>query len=104
MPEDPELAPVIEGEEAAPAPPTSTSIVAAVSIKIPPFWPTDPEVLFAQVEAQFTTRGITVQKTRFISYLSPEFTMEIRDLLLKPPAENQYDELKRELIKRTAAS
>ena len=58
-------------------------------------------VLFAQVEAQFTTRGITSQKTRFIS---PEFAMEVRDLLLKPPAAHPYDTLKTELIKRTAAS
>ena len=81
--------------------------VAAVSIKLPPFWPTDPEVWFAQVEAQFTTRGVTAQKTRFvyvISSLSPEFTIEVRDLLLRPPAENPYNTLKAELIKRMAAS
>ena len=85
----------------------SAPTVAVVSIKFPPFWPTDPEVWFAQVEAQFTTRGITAQKTRFeyvISSLSPEFAMEIRDLLLKPPTDNPYATLKAELIKRTAAS
>ena len=85
----------------------SAPTVVAVSIKLLPFWPTDPEVWFAQVEAQFTTRGITAQKTRFeyvISSLSPEFAMEIRDLLLKPPTDNPYATLKAELIKRTAAS
>lgn len=37
------------------------------------------------------------------SSLSPEFAMEVRDLFLKPPAENPYNTLKAELIKRTAA-
>lgn len=96
-------APGVEGAER----PATVPSVNAISIKLPPFWPTDPEVWFAQVEAQFTTRGVTAQKTRFdyvISSLSPEFAMEVRDLLLKPPTDNPYNTLKAALIKRTAAS
>ena len=81
--------------------------VAAVSIKLPPFWPSDPQILFAQVEAQFATRGITAQRTMFdyiIANLSPEYATEIRDLILRPPGENPYDKVKEQLIKRTAAS
>ena len=81
--------------------------LAVVSIKLPPFWPTDSEVWFVQTEAQLTTRSITTQKTRFeyvVSSLSPEFAVKVRDLLLKPPADNPYDTLKAELIKRTAVS
>lgn len=87
--------------------PAPVPTVVAVSIKLPPFSPADPEVWFDQVETQFTTRGVTTKKTRFdyvISSLSPEFAMEVRDLLLKPPAESPYNTLKAELIKRIAAS
>ena len=91
----------------APGTPAAIPTVAAVSIKLPLFWPQDPEVWFAQVEAQFSTKGVTAQKTKFdyvINSLSPEFTSKVRDLLLKPPAENPYDTLKAQLNKRTTAS
>ena len=36
--------------------------------------------------------------------LSPEYATEVRDLVLKPPADNPYDVLKEQLIRRTATS
>ena len=90
-----------------PDPNTSSMLsLAAISIKLPPFWPANPEVWFAEIEAQFTTRGITSQKTRFDyvdSSVSPEFGVKVRDLFLRPPDEALYDTLKAELVKRTAA-
>ena len=87
--------------------PEATVHVASISLKLPPFWPADPQVWFAQVEAQFATRGIISQKTMFdyiIASLSPDFATEVRDLILRPPAEAPYDRLKEQLIKCTAVS
>ena len=83
----------------------ASAAIATVNVKLPPFWPADPEVWFAQVEAHFTTKKLNSQKTRFdyvIASLSPEVATEVRDLILKPPEINPYDTLKKELIKKTA--
>ena len=81
--------------------------VNAISLKLPPFWPTDPDLWFAQVEAQFSTRGITVEKTTYdyiVSVLAPDAATTVRDLILSPPADTPYATLKKELIKGTAGS
>ena len=88
-------------------PPPRAASVSAVSVKIPPFWPADPAVWFAQVEAQFSNRGIVQSRTRFdhiIAALSPEVATEVRDLIFHPPEENPYQLLKDALIQRTEAS
>ena len=81
--------------------------VAVTSIKLPTFWPADPHIWFVQVEAQFATRKISIQKTVYkyvVASLTPEFTTEVQDLIHTIPEDHPYDQLKASLIKRTAAS
>ena len=80
---------------------------AAVSIKLPPFWPADSQLWLTQVEAQFAIRNIVSQQTKFyhiVGSLSPEVATEVRDIILRPDAEAPYDKLKEALLKRTAVS
>ena len=90
-------------DDEAPTPPTHSS-AAAVSLKLPPFWPSDPLVWFAHVDAQFNTRNISSEKTMFnyvVASLAPEYAQEVRDLILKSPNTQPYSALKSALVERT---
>lgn len=83
------------------------SVETITSLRLPPFWASDPHLWFAQVEAQFSARHITSQATKYghvLAALPPEIAVEIRDLILTPPSERPYDTIKDELIKRIATS
>lgn len=81
--------------------------VYKIGVRVPPFWPEEPEIWFAQVEGQFAISGITADSTKFnyvISQLDNKYSREVKDVIISPPANNKYDKLKTELIKRLTAS
>ena len=90
------------------AQPTASPWTFSVSIKLPPYWSSDPTLWLAQVEAQFTIRGIALEQTKYayvVGSLQPKVAQEVGDLLLiPPPAETPYTRSKAELVKRTSAS
>jgi len=74
---------------------------SAVSVKIPPFWTSRPEVWFAQVEAQFSNKHIMSQDTRYnyvVSALDKAVAEEISAFICAPPAASKYDAVKDLLI------
>lgn len=78
-----------------------------VGVRMPPFWPQEPAVWFAQVEGQFVLSNITSDATKFyyvLSQLDHQYATEIKDIIVNPPATNKYEKLKTELISRLSAS
>lgn len=78
-----------------------------VSVRIPPFWPEEPALWFAQIEGQFALSGITVDATKFYyvtAQLDHQYAAEVKDIITNPPATDKYLKLKGELIKRLSAS
>ncbi|XP_063224699.1 uncharacterized protein LOC134532209 [Bacillus rossius redtenbacheri] len=87
-----------------PDPDTVPPTVAVV--RIPPFWPADPEMWFAQVENQFAIAGITADSTKFhyvAGNLDCRYSTEVRNILTQPPAMGKYEKLRTELVKRLSA-
>ncbi|GFN79523.1 Pol polyprotein [Plakobranchus ocellatus] len=76
--------------------------ISAVSLKLPDFWTTSPEVWFARVEAQFGTKNISTDQTKYdyvVSALDVKTAEEVQDVLVNPPDANKYSVLKRALLK-----
>ena len=90
--------------------PTATDVaddIAVMNMKLPPYWAPDPQVWFAQVEAQFSTRRITSENAKYayvVSALSPDIAQEVRDLLITKPATKPFTTLKAALVARTSES
>lgn len=78
-----------------------------VSAKLPPFWNANPEIWFAQVEAQFIVAGITVDDTKFnhvIGNIDGKILSRVSDVVVAPPATDKYSALKAAILAAFADS
>lgn len=76
-------------------------------VKLPVFLKADPELWFAAAETRFRTHSVRAEMRKFelcIDSLPPEILMDVRDLVLQPPATEPYATLKKELLQRTSDS
>lgn len=81
--------------------------VSRLAVRLPPFWPNNPALWFAQVEASFLCAGVTADTTKFalvVSQLDHRFAAEVQDIITAPPETDSYGRLKAELIRRVSAS
>ena len=78
----------------------------AISLKLPTFWTCQPQVGFAQAEAQFNIRGITVDETKYfyvLSALDQGTATYLLDLISLPPPDSKYTALKERLLETLLA-
>ncbi|KAG0434554.1 hypothetical protein HPB47_019018 [Ixodes persulcatus] len=83
------------------------SALAAIEVRLPTFWPKNPQVWFTQVEASFHLRRITPQIARYyhvVASLPAKVADQLDDVLALPPREDAYDHLKTILLARTMTS
>ena len=69
----------------------------AVAVKLPTFWPSQPDVWFVQVEAQFHLRKITNNDTKYyhvLAALDQDTVTRLIDLITSPPDDDKYTALK----------
>ena len=73
----------------------------AVSLKLPTFWTSQPEVWFAQAEAQFELCKVTVDATKYfyvLAALDQPTAMRLIDLINLSPDGAKYKSLKDRMI------
>ncbi|XP_037512337.1 uncharacterized protein LOC119389205 [Rhipicephalus sanguineus] len=77
--------------------------VSAVQLRLPSFWPQDPQVWFHQVEAQFSLYRIASETTRYhhvASVLPPDVASKLSDVLSSPSDTAPYQHLKTKVLER----
>ena len=73
----------------------------AVSLKLPPFWAAEPQIWFAQAEAQFALRKIVADDTTYfyvLSALDQATASRLKDFIGNPPEADKYEALRARLV------
>ena len=73
----------------------------SASLKLPDFWEQNANAWFAQAEAQFALKDITVDETKFyhvVASLTSATAGRVVSLLERPPTRNKYTTLKAHLL------
>ena len=77
------------------------SIGAGNTPKLPIFWQRDPQLWFAQVEAQFHSHRIKADNTKYftvVAALDSSVLQPVADIIANPPDEQRYETIKKKLI------
>ena len=80
--------------------------IAALSLKLPPFFSSDPNLWFIQAESQFVIRKITQSVTKYhyvIQALTTDALNEVRDIISDPDillSDDPFLKLKKALVDR----
>lgn len=85
------------------SPQRQPAAAAAVAVKLPEFWKSDPAMWFAQAEAQFALAGVTQDTTMFhhiVAKIDQSVICHVADLVKNPPAADKYESIKLRLISR----
>ncbi|XP_062539123.1 uncharacterized protein LOC134207414 [Armigeres subalbatus] len=88
---------------ANPAENPTPAAAAAVAVKLPDFWKSDPTMWFAQAEAQFALAGVTQDVIKFhhiVAKIDQSVICHVTDLVKDPPAAGRYAVIKKRLISR----
>lgn len=87
--------------------PESAQGLNRVSIKFPPFWKSDPELWFMQIEAQFQIAKVTTDETKFfhvVGSVDSQVLTQVADLVKTPPPKDKYATLRKRLIEQFGQS
>ncbi|XP_076664850.1 uncharacterized protein LOC143367152 [Andrena cerasifolii] len=85
----------------------SVSLLTHHTLRIPQFRPHKIVLWFRLLEAQFASARISSDETKFnitIANLGGKYIEQVEDVVINPPATEQYEHLKREVIKRLTES